>query len=152
MATPRDFFVNLFVKRPARKRTYADLLARLEKGDARIRSRIARATPGAGNSSVLRHITGIERWSQRRLRTILGEPPIADESDGYQPDPGTDWPALRDEWIATRQETIALARQIAAAGINDGTTATHNSLSNLTGREWLVYLSAHANLEALRVR
>jgi len=152
MPSPRDFFINLVLKRPARKLTYADLIARLERGDARIQARTARATPSVGNSSALRHITGIERWSQRRLRTILGEPPIIDEYDGYQPDPATDWPALRDEWAATRRETITLTRQSAAAGINDGTTATHTSLGTLTAREWLAYLTAHASREAFRIR
>ncbi len=152
MPNPRAFFVNLIIKRPARKLTYVDLIARLAAGDTRIRARIARATPSAGNSSALRHITGIERWSQRRLRTILGAPPTTDEYDGYQPDPATDWPALREEWAATRQETIALTRQIAAAGINDGTKAHHNSLGDLTAREWLAYLSSHASREALRIR
>lgn len=152
MPTPRDFFVTLFIKRPARKLTYADLIARLEAGDERIRRRAARATPSADNSGALRHITGIERWGQRRLRAILGEPPITDEYDGYQPDPTTDWPALRDEWAATRRETIALTRQIAAAGINDGSKAAHNSLGDLTAREWLLYLSSHASREAFRIR
>ena len=152
MPNLRDRFIGLVFKRPARKLTYADLIGRLERGDTRIRGRIARATPSAGNSSALRHITGIERWSQRRLRTILSEPPITDEYDGYQPDPATDWPALRDEWATTRRETIALAHQIAAAGINDGTKATHNSLGDLTAREWFAYLSAHASREAYRIR
>ncbi len=121
MPTPRDFFIDLFLKHPALKLTYADLIARLERGDGRIRARIVRAMPSMDNSNALRHITGIERWGQRRLRTILGEPPTTDEYDGYRPDPATDWPALRDEWAATRRETIALTRRIATAGINDGT-------------------------------
>ena len=152
MPTPRDLAATLVLKRPARKLTYADLIARLERGDVRIRARIARAMPSASNSDTLRHIVGIERWGQRRLRTILGEPPIADESEGYRPDPTTDWPALRDEWAATRRETIALAGRIAAARINDGTKAGHNDLGDLTGREWLLYLSTHASLEAFRMR
>ena len=43
-------------------------------------------------------------------------------------------------------------RQIAAAGINDGTKAAHNSLGDLTAREWLAYLSSHASREAFRIR
>ncbi len=152
MPTPRDFFIDLFLKHPALKLTYADLIARLERGDGRIRARIVRAMPSMDNSNALRHITDIERWGQRRLRTILGEPPTTDEYDGYRPDPATDWPALRDEWAATRRETIALTRQIAAAGINDGTKAQHNSLGDFTARDWLVYLSAHASREAFRIR
>lgn len=134
MPTPRDFFAMLFIKRPARKLTHADLIARREAGDEPIRRRAARATPSAGNSGALRHIIGIERWGQRRLRAILGEPPLADEYDGYQPDPATNWPALRDEWAARRRETIALAGQIVAAGLNAGTKAAHNGLGALTAR------------------
>jgi hypothetical protein len=152
MPTPRDFFVNLFIKRLARKRTYAKLIARLEAGGEKLSARFARATPSAGNGDALRHIIGIERWGQRRLRTILGEPPTIDEYDGYRPDPANDWPALRDEWAATRRETIALAKRIAAIKVNDGTKARHNGMGDLTAREWLHCLMAHARREALRIR
>jgi len=41
-------------------------------------------------------VIGIERWGQRRLRMLLGEPPVSDEYDSYRPGEDLSMPALRD--------------------------------------------------------
>lgn len=152
MSGVRGFFGELFLKRPARRRSIAEHLAALAKSGATFQARLARATPSDKNRTQLRHIIGIERWGQRRLGTILGEPPIDDEYDGYQPDAALDWSVLREEMARTRRETITLGDRIAERGIGGGVTAHHNSVGPLNAREWLQYLGTHASIEGLRVR
>lgn len=147
-----DFFGNLVVRRPARRLTLAELTARMEKSGATLAARCAKASGTDAQRARLRHIIGIERWGQRRIETILGQAPIADEYDGYQPDAALDWSALRDALATTRQETIALARRVLQAGIGDDVRARHNDLGELNTREWLYYLNSHANRESLTIR
>lgn len=152
MSRVKAFFGDLFLRRPARKRSLEEHLAVLEKSGEALQARAARAAATDANRAHLRHIIGIERWGQRRLGTILGQPPIADESDSYQPAAALDWPTLREELIRTRQETVTLGRQIAARGIDDAVTARHNDIGALNAREWLRYLAVHARVESLRLR
>lgn len=152
MSAIRQFFGDLFLRRPARRRSLAEHLAALDKGGGALLRRAARATPRAENRAALRHIIGIERWGQRRLATILGEPPADDEYDGYQPDAALDWPALRQELARTRLETIALGRRIDARGIGDAPTVRHNDAGMLNARAWLHYLHLHARIESFRIR
>jgi hypothetical protein len=146
------FFGNLMVRRPARRLTLAELTVRLEESGVKLAARCARASGTDAHRARLRHIIGIERWGQRRLGMILGQEPIADEYDGYRPDATLDWSALRDALAATRQETVALARWVAAASIGDDVRARHNDLGDLNAREWLYYLNNHANREGLTIR
>lgn len=78
---------NLFLERPARKRDYAYFAGRLEASGKELEARFAVAADSPENRRQLRHIVGLERWGQRRLRTALGEPPIQDEMDQYAPPP-----------------------------------------------------------------
>jgi hypothetical protein len=103
-------------------------------------------------SKVLRHITGIERWGQRRLQILLGEPPIADEYDGYRPGTDLTLDEQRALFRETRTATLALIDQLQAAGVGDDATAPHNDFGPLTVRGWLRYLDMHANLESKKLR
>ncbi len=142
----------LVLQLPARRLTFGQLATRLEASGESLRRRASRAAATDANRTQLRHIVGIERWGQRRLGTILGQPPVADEYDEYRPAATIDWPALREELVATRRETVAITHRLAAAGGGDDVTAHHNSQGDLTARAWLYYLNVHANLEGLRLR
>lgn len=152
MSAIRQFFGDLFLRRPARRRSLAEHLAALDKGGGVLIKRASRAAPRDQNRTWLRHIIGIERWGQRRLATILGEPPIDDQYDDYQPDAALDWAALRQELARTRLETIALGRKIGERGIGDEQTARHNDLGALNAREWMHYLNTHSRVEGFRLR
>lgn len=143
--------VNLMVERPGRKLPLAAWAQKLaESGDA-INKRVAdNQTPQA--AATLRHITGIERWGQRRLQVALGEPLLLDEYDHYQPPATADLATLREEFRTTRQATVALAQKLAAAGISDQVKIRHNQFGPITVRGWLSYLTTHANFESKRIR
>ena len=152
MSPLRKFAAELILRRPARKRSLPQQLSALAKAGEKLQARMARAAATDANRAALRHIIGIERWGQRRLRTLLGEPAITDEYDGYQPAADLDWSALREAITATRRETIALGLQIEERQIGDTITAKHNTLGEMTTREWLRYLAIHAYAESFRLR
>jgi hypothetical protein len=104
------------------------------------------------NRQQLRHIIGIERWGQRRLKTILGEPPIHDEYEGYQPAETLDVAALRDALSATRAETLAIVNAIQQKGVAETAKANHNDMGDVSLKLWLRYLTMHANFESKRVK
>jgi hypothetical protein len=143
--------VGLMIERPARKQRFADIITGLETTGHQIADRIRRASPGKVNVRQVRHVVGIERWSQRRLRVALGERPTLDEYDGYQPPEDADWDTLLAEWEATRRETVALARTLAEKSTDD-VRIRHNQMGPLSVRGWLIYLSRHATRETFFIR
>lgn len=146
----RKPIIGLLVERPGRKLTLTEWAQKLAKDGAALEQRVAAIeTPKA--KATLRHIIGIERWGQRRLRVALGEPFIQDEYDGYQPEATADMATVRAAFHTTRQTTVALAQQLAAAGIDPQTTVPHNQFGPLTVRGWLSYLCTHANFESKRI-
>jgi hypothetical protein len=153
MANPLlNLFKYLSFERPAARRSYGELAAALERSAAKLERRLAAAADTPTNRKQLRHIIAIERWGQRRLRVALGEPPVTDESDAYQPPSRTAVPELLALFAAARRETILLARQLEARRIDPASSVVHNQFGILSVRAWLVYLHAHANREAQRVR
>ncbi len=143
---------NLFLERPARKRDYAYFAGRLEASGKELEARFAAAADSAENRRQLRHIVGLERWGQRRLRTALGEPPIQDEMDQYAPPLGQNLLDLRAAFAATRRETVVLVRQLEARGVPPAWIIPHNEFGPLTLRAWLRYLDLHASLEGKRIK
>ena len=152
MSRIRAFAADLILRRPAHKRSLPQQVSALAKAGEKLQARMARAAATDANRAALRHIIGIERWGQRRLRTILGERAVTDEYDGYQPAADLDWAALREAMLATRRETIALGLQIEERRSGDTVTAKHNDLGEMTTREWLRYLAIHAYNESFRLR
>ncbi|MEZ4731636.1 MAG: DinB family protein [Caldilineaceae bacterium] len=147
----RKPMINLFIERPGLKLSLAEWSQRLAKDGDAIDQRVAKSqSPQAGTT--LRHITGIERWGQRRLQVALGEPPVQDEYDGYQPAADLDVTALREAFRATRETTVTLAQQLAAANLDPAFTISHNQFGPLSVRGWLSYLNTHANFESKRIR
>jgi hypothetical protein len=97
-------------------------------------------------------VIGIERWGQQRLRVALGDAPFTpDAYGGYRPDVARGVEALVDELLATRAETVAIGRRLAAEGKAEMVVA-HNSIGPLSALGWLRYLRLHADLESRRVR
>lgn len=123
-----------------------------EQGGETITASLAGKADTPQNRNQLRHIIGIERWGQRRLKTILSEPPMQDEYDGYQPADTLDLAALRDHFARTRAETIELARAIEQQGLAKTAKANHNMMGDISLNTWLRYLVSHANFEAKSVK
>lgn len=146
------FFSEYLTERPARKATWEQQIADLEAGGTALQTRLAAAPDLPRNREVLRHIVGIERWGQSRLRSALGAPLIMDEYDGHRPDAAQDWEALKAGFAATRAGTLALARELQAAGIDRARSIPHNQMGSITVGGWLQYLKFHARLEGMRIR
>ncbi len=154
MSLKQSFFHNsaqLLFERPGRKYTLAEWQARLARSLEPILARAAAPKNEEAAVRALRHVIGIERWGQSRMRQLLGAPALQDEYDGYMP-AALSAAALRDELAATRAETIDLAGQIAAAGVPLDATAPHNDFGPLTARAWLAYLNSHTTRETMRIR
>lgn len=152
-------FLKLFLKflknhfeSAATKQTYEDMLANLQtKGNA-LTEAIANKSDNAKNHATLLHIIGIERWGQRRLNVLLGQPLLVDEYDGYCPPQSTTWADLKQMFVTTRAETISLVRALQNRGVAKTTTVTHNSLGDLSVGGWLNYFVGHSVRESGQIR
>ena len=100
----------------ARGRSGEAFAAALERSGANIAARFAGASDTPGNREAVNHITGLERWGQRRLRVALGEPPVMDSYRGYRLPEGSDVKTLAQAFADTRRETAALALELGRAG------------------------------------
>lgn len=140
------------VGRLASKTNLTEYPAKLETSGREILQRAQGATDTKQNRHQLNHIIGIERWGQSRLRVTLGELLKRDEYDEYRPFPNRSWGDLQNDFQQTRQETIALAKELIQRGIPPTQAVLHNSFGDLTIKEWLQYLNSHANMESKRLR
>jgi hypothetical protein len=143
---------NLIIERPAKTKTFDQLIAALEQSGVEIEQRAAAAADPAGAGATLRHITGIERWGQHRLRMFLGAPYQRDEYDSYQPGAGLELKGQIAAFHETRAETVELARKLADAHVPPSATVAHNDFGPLTARGWLAYLTSHASRESTRMK
>lgn len=147
----RETITNRFLERPFKGLTAEQMAERLELDGRTLERTFAAAKDSEANRRLLSHITGIERWGQSRLRVALGAPLVMDEYDGYRPPREANWVELQDAFHSTRQETVALARQMDHA-LAAGVKTPHNQFGPLTVRSWLRYLNIHANMEAKKLR
>lgn len=153
---PRKMFfklaVNLIVKIPAQWQSFDQWAAALEKSGRAFTAQLAKAADNPANTARLRHIIGIERWGQNRLRHFLqatSTPMELDEYDAYQPAAILNWAALNGEFTLTRQQTVNLAKQLAATPPTPADrTVRHNGLGQFSARAWLRYLDIHATFES----
>jgi hypothetical protein len=136
---------DLLLERPAQGKTLADFRREIESAGRDALQRLAVVDDTVENVEALRHIIGIERWGQRRLRVALGEPLIMDESDRYYPPTETSWDQLRQEFRQVRRETVALAHKLEEAEVCRDVKVPHNQWGALTVYGWLNYLNGHAN-------
>jgi DinB superfamily len=141
-----------FMERGARNLTLQDLAGKLRSSGGRIAARFGAAADTPGNRNTAAHVIGIERWGQRRLRTLLGEPLVLDEYDGYRPAADCDMSGLRLAFAETRAETLRLVDQLQRAGVATVARVRHNQLGDLSIGGWLMYLNGHSSRESARVK
>jgi hypothetical protein len=142
----------LTAERPGQQKSFAEWRAVLVSTGAEIEQRAANAKNSAASAAALRHITGIERWGQNRLRVFLGAPYVRDEYDSYQPGAALDLPGQVAAFAETRAETVVLCEQLEHAGLAPDAAVEHNDFGPLSARGWLAYLSGHAGRERMRIR
>ena len=138
-------------ERNARDKSYADFERALNSTGATVIGRFTASADTPAHRQAGRHITGIEAWSQSRLRVPLGAALQMDEYDDYAPDENLDMAALVSVYRQTREETAALTRELEAAGVALTQTVPHNDLGDLTVAGWLSYIISHAGRESRRL-
>lgn len=169
----------LSLEYPVRNKNISDLAAHLEISGNDIIEYIASAQIDSDeNQAKMRHIIGIERWGQRRLRGFLGDIPPDEEYDAYCPESGYSLKEQLELFRDARAKTVYLAIQIEAAFVNAAMaigmptdngaeseamdesdqrmakkheivrSVEHNEYGPLTPRGWLRYLEMHARMES----
>ncbi|WP_374688389.1 hypothetical protein [Promineifilum sp.] len=139
-----------YTERRAAGQSPGQLVENLIASGPAVAGKFARAADTPRNREAAAHIIGIERWSQRRLRTALGDVMVRDEYDGYRPSTDLSMTELAELFAQTREQTVALAQT--AANLPDSVTAPHNDLGDLSVPGWLYYMDSHATRECMRLR
>ncbi|NDJ79053.1 MAG: DinB family protein [Chloroflexi bacterium] len=152
LKTVKRAISGLVLERPVRNWTLDEFIAHLDRAGDGIAHHIAQAKGTDRNRAQLRHVIGIERWSQRRLMVTLGDDLIIDEYDDYRPDADMEWDALCAEFQTTRADTLSLLHSLAEVEADLARLIPHNQYGDLTVRGWLRYLDMHANAESRRIR
>lgn len=129
-----------------------DLKERLEHSGEKLSGRLQNAADTPTNLRAAKHVIGIERWGQSRLRTALGTALVRDEYDSYRPDDLKDMAALAEAFRETRRTTLEIIEALQKAGVSPNKTAFHNEMGEITIRAWLYYLDNHANRETWLIR
>ena len=149
--TVRTTVVEYVFERPVRERRYAELADELHVAGERVALRLERARRPEATRELARHIIGIERWGQSRLRVALGEPFVRDEHHPYKPATDASWSELLAAFRDTRSETVAIARALSDTPPDVTWRVEHNGLGPMSARGWLRYLQLHADLESRRL-
>jgi hypothetical protein len=144
--------LHFYMERSAAKSSLDELQTRLQLAGVRLVSRMEKGADTPADRERARHVIGMERWSQHRLRSLLGEPLVMDEYDGYRPQPDLPLITLGGEFSAARVQTLALIQELRKAGGVEGKTVPHNDMGDLSVRGWLVYLNAHSTRELQGIR
>lgn len=140
------------IRAKARGKTIEQLATQLGATFEGLEPLHARAFDTAGNREAFNHWIGIERWSQRRLSVARGAPLKLDRYRGYRLPEGASLAELKAAFRQTRSETIALARQLAAEGVDPSLKIPSNDFGDLTVTEWLQYIDDHSRRERIRLR
>lgn len=143
--------IRSFSERSAHSLGYNELAVRLKQSGEKVTRRLSTADDTPANRQQAAHIIGIERWSQRRLRVLLGDPPTGEEYDSYRPGASATLAELSSLFEQTRANSLLLLNELRAAGISKDQTTAHNSLGKLSVGGWMIYLDAHADRESSRV-
>ena len=149
--TLKEAILQFVLERPVRKASVAELVARLTASGAALNTRFGGIVNRDANREALRHIIGIERWSQQRLKVFLGYPFQQDEYDGYRPSDHHSWNDLRDLFAEVRRDTVSIGRQIDQQKLPDTEKVPHNDVGPLSAKAWLKYILEHTNRESRRV-
>ncbi len=144
--------LRMYVERSAKGKNYDDLIGALQKDAAASLPRFQQAADTPVNRKQAGHVIGIEKWCQRRVRVALGEPFVQDEYDGYVPSPELSMAHHADIYRKTRDETIALVRQLQAQGIPLDQKVKHNDMGEVSLGGWFAYITGHGGMEAKRLK
>lgn len=139
----------IFIERPGNQQSLEEHMAAFVQTTVPIETRIRKAQRPEADE-IIRHIIGIERWGQNRLRVALGSPLVMDEHHAYKPPRGLSKDRLLIEFRNTRIQTLELIQKL--KGTIDPQHIPHNSMGMLTTRGWLYYLRLHADWESRRLR
>ena len=149
--TLKEAFWRLVLERPVRNASMADLAAKLSSSGDVLITRFGGIVNRDANREALRHIIGIERWAQQRLKVFLGYPFQQDEYDGYRPSDAHSWNDLRDLFAEVRRDTVSIARQIDQQKLPDTEKVPHNMAGPISAKAWLRYILDHSKRESMRV-
>jgi hypothetical protein len=153
--------LHFVIERSAAKLSLDELYEKLQTSSSTLTNTLEKAADTPANRAKASHIIGIERWSQRRLRTVLGEPPpnsgcdarlVMDEYDRDRPDAAQSLQTLGGLFRDARKQTLALVQQLGKMRGVETKIVPHNSLGDLTVRGWLFYLDSHASREAMGIK
>ena len=145
--------IHYFAERTARSLDFPTLHTRLKASGDAISGRAEQAADTPANREALRHITGIERWAQHRLHSVLdGSVVVMDEYDAYSPAADLDLKALRSTFQQARTATLALVDELQKVPGAESKTVPHNDLGALSLRGWLVYLDMHSGRESRSIK
>jgi hypothetical protein len=144
-----QLIAGLFLEKPAKSQSFAQLRSALESSGVQMKSRLE---SGKANPELLRHIIQIERWGQNRLRSSLGEVPFEmDRSRAYAPDATLGWEELIFEFVKVRQETLEIVRRLELVNPSPD-PVVHNQFGPISVKAWLRYLNVHASTELRKLR
>jgi hypothetical protein len=140
--------LRLYAERGARGKSLDGLAAELETSAGTVTARMAAAADTPANREAANHVLGIEGWGQKRLRVALGEPLVLDSYRPYRLPEGTPIAELAAAFAERRRTTVALVRELEAAGVDPTGTVRHNAMGELSVAGWLTYLEQHASRES----
>jgi hypothetical protein len=147
------FFRKLIIDRKSNGLTLPQLRENLQQETQAVLHHHTQAADTEKNKAQMRHIIGIERWGQSRLRTLLGEPLLTrEEYDNYAPADSLSMAELGETFAETRERLLGLIGELENAGISPTKTIPHNQMGNMTLRSWLYYLNFHATNEARQIK
>ena len=144
------FAGRVYFDRPARKLSLAEHAAELRRSGEDLRARLARAEGDEKQWARLRHVIGIERWAQSRLRVFLGAAFVSAGHRVHLPAEDASWAELVREFGEMRAETVAIAERLAAESATGA--VGHNQFGELSAHGWLRYVNGHALRELRRVK
>ena len=142
----------LFFERPNLKKSLQQISQEMEATGKTIDENAGSTPKTEQAQKTLRHISGIERWAQRRMRVFLGEEFNNEEYDDYRPSTDLSLDEQREFFRNVRQDTITLIQEFIDADISLTERVKHNDLGPFTVRGWLGYINTHANIEARPLR
>ncbi len=143
---------NLFGESSASDLTLDQIADRLHEDATPLAKHLSTARDNDTNRAQLSRAIGAERWGHTRLKAFLGEALSEDTPDSLRPLDHLNWDMLTAQFWSTRKDTVALARQLAEAGIDETATVPHPDQGDLTARAWLHHMMAHTKKEIKRIR
>jgi len=145
------FVGHWFFEKPSQKLDYDGHISALTSSGEQLVNVIRAARDDQHNRTLVRHIIGIENWSQVRLRELLGAAPFREEYDNYQPPAHHSLAELANLMAHTRQLTCVIVRDLQHAQISLSQQVQHNQFGAMSAGGWLVYMRSHGMIESKKL-